>query len=182
MFPPLRLYMAARAARAVRPARRVLFVCKGNICRSPFAEKYVRGLALPGIEVDSAGHYPQDGRPSPGAAVAAAKEFGVCLAEHRSHTLSAEQVRWADVIFIFDEEHGRAVRRAFPDAAGKIHYLGLLAQGWHIQIRDPMGRCADAFLRSYRQIQTALDRVAGLRGAIAPARLPGRPLPTSTAH
>jgi len=182
MFPPLRLYMAARAARAVRPARRVLFVCKGNICRSPFAEQYLRGLALPGIEVDSAGHYPQDGRSSPAAAVAAAKEFGVELAEHRSHTLSAEQVRWADVILIFDEEHDRAVRRAFPDAAGKIHYLGLLAQGWHIQIRDPMGRDTAAFMRGYRQIQTALDRVAEFRGAMAASRLPDGPLPTSASH
>jgi protein-tyrosine-phosphatase/predicted ATP-grasp superfamily ATP-dependent carboligase len=182
MFPPLRLYMAARAAWAVRPARRVLFVCKGNICRSPFAEQYLRGLGIPGIDVDSAGHYPQDGRSSPGAATAAAKAFGVRLAEHRSHTLSAGQVRWADVIFIFDQEQDAAVRRAFPDAAGKIHYLGLLAPGWHIQITDPWGRDADAFMRGYRQIQTALHRIAGLRGAIAPSRLPDRPPPIGTAH
>jgi protein-tyrosine-phosphatase len=182
MFLPFRLYMAARAERAVRFASRILFVCKGNICRSPFAEEYLRGLALPGIEVDSAGHYRQDGRSSPGAAVAAAKEFGVDLSEHKSHELSAESVRWADVIFIFDEEQDRAVRSVYPEAAGKIHYLGLLSQGRHIQIRDPFGRGADAFARSYREIQSALDRVADRLRAVAPSRSSDRPLPTVTAR
>jgi protein-tyrosine-phosphatase len=181
MFPPLRAYRAARASRAVRSARRILFVCKGNICRSPFAEQYLRGLAIPGIEVDSAGHYRQDGRPSPGAAVEAAREFGVDLAEHRSHELNAAQVRWADVIFIFDEEHDRAVRRLYPDAAAKIHYLGLLSRGHTVQIRDPFGRGAGAFTRSYREIQSALDGLAARLRAGAPLRSSNRRLPTMTA-
>jgi protein-tyrosine-phosphatase/predicted ATP-grasp superfamily ATP-dependent carboligase len=159
-FPPLRLYMAFRAARALRSARRILFVCKGNICRSPFADQYLRSLAIPGIEVDSAGHYHQHGRPAPPVAVEAAQALGIDLGPHRSQALTKTNTRWADIIFIFDEEQDAAVRRAFPEAVPKMHYLGLLANAWQTQIRDPFGRGPNAFAHCYRLIQSAVDCVA----------------------
>src|SRR5450759_2034745 len=59
------------AAAAVRGAQSVLFVCKGNVCRSPFAEQLARTRAL-FPRVTSSGYHPVPDRPSPEAAVLAA--------------------------------------------------------------------------------------------------------------
>ena len=45
-IPPVQWRMAARAATAAQVARHMLFVCKGNTCRSPFAAEFLRNLAL----------------------------------------------------------------------------------------------------------------------------------------
>src|SRR5262249_44084141 len=99
---------AERARRAVGEARHVLFVCKGNTCRSPFAAAYAR-TALPAVTATSTGYFPRAGRPCPAEAVTAAREIGVDLNGHRSRVLSAEDVQAADVILVFDEENYRTV-------------------------------------------------------------------------
>src|SRR5262249_44708334 len=72
-----------RARRALRRAQTILFVCKGNRCRSPFAEAYARGVLGSERRVLSAGYDPKQGRPCPKHAVAAAREVGVDLTAHR---------------------------------------------------------------------------------------------------
>lgn len=59
-----------RAAQALRSARDVLFVCKGNICRSPFAEAVARATLDDGARVTSAGLLPRPDRPCPVESVA----------------------------------------------------------------------------------------------------------------
>jgi protein-tyrosine phosphatase len=76
---------------------KVLFVCMGNICRSPIAEGVLRRLALqraPGLdlEIDSAGtHDYHVGEPPDARAIAAAARRGIDL-----HSLRARQVRGGD--------------------------------------------------------------------------------------
>ena len=105
MLPGIRAKMRRRVQAAAGDARRILVVCKGNICRSPFAEAYLKRRG-PGLEVESAGHYPAEGRESPPAACEAALRFGVDLSRHRSRVLTRGQVEWADLILIFEPEQG----------------------------------------------------------------------------
>jgi protein-tyrosine-phosphatase len=85
---------------------KVLFVCVGNTCRSPFAEGLARRLAAErGLEVEfaSAGEHAIDGDPCPPDAVAAAADYGVDLAGHRATRLTSEQRAAADeVVPLFD--------------------------------------------------------------------------------
>jgi protein-tyrosine phosphatase len=155
-LPPVRRLHAARARRALRRARSVLFVCKGNICRSPFAQRYARSLLPDSVVVMSCGYYPRQGRVSPDDAVAAAGALGVDLATHRSAVLSETMARDAEVIFVFDEEDLRTVRTRFPFAAGRIHLLGLVAPGKTLAIMDPYGQGRDVFDGVYRRIADAL--------------------------
>lgn len=66
----------------------VLFVCKGNICRRPFAEYIASKLesegALPRIKFGSAGLHVRQPLPAPEHAIGVAKQFGVDLGRHRS--------------------------------------------------------------------------------------------------
>jgi hypothetical protein len=68
-LPFSRWLLRLRATHALKNAKTILFVCKGNICRSPFAQRVAEQLFFEGRTCWSAGYYDIDGRSSPEAAV-----------------------------------------------------------------------------------------------------------------
>src|SRR5205085_8557845 len=75
-------------------AMKVLFVCAGNLCRSPFAEGLARRLASErglDIEFESAGEIAYEGSPCTPDALAAARLHGVDLSAHRPRRLTPER-------------------------------------------------------------------------------------------
>jgi predicted protein tyrosine phosphatase len=80
--------------------KRILFVCSGNIHRSPTAVKMFKDRE--GFEVRSAGT--SSGTPN---------------------YISAELVEWADKIFVMEEEHRESIVQQYPEAASKITVLGI---------------------------------------------------------
>jgi protein-tyrosine phosphatase len=100
----------------------VLFVCSGNICRSPYAERRWSALR-PDVAVDSAGFIGPDRGPPP-EALSAAAERGIVHADHRSKVLQQDMARRADAIFAFDGRLVARIRREYPNDGGKIYWLG----------------------------------------------------------
>jgi protein-tyrosine-phosphatase/predicted ATP-grasp superfamily ATP-dependent carboligase len=145
----------AAARTELQRAGRVLFVCKGNIGRSPFAEAIARRLLGDGRECSSAG-FLQPGRPSPADAVAAAASWDVDLTRHRSTVVTAELVRDSDAIFVFDERNYSRMVALFPQARDRLHLLGALDTGGSLFVPDPWGRGPDAYAATYRRIAEAL--------------------------
>ena len=101
-------------------ARRILFVCTGNICRSPTAEGVLRakatdaGLDKP-IEVDSAGLQGwHAGEPPDGRAIAQAATKGIDIAGQRARTLHDGDFDSFDLIIGMDKGHYRTLRRLAP--------------------------------------------------------------------
>jgi predicted ATP-grasp superfamily ATP-dependent carboligase/protein-tyrosine-phosphatase len=148
------LQLAAREQLAL--ARRVLFVCNGNIGRSPFAAALAGRLLGDGREIASAG-FLQGGRRSPADAVVAAAAWHVDLSAHRSHVVSPELVRESDAIFVFDLGNYRRLVARFPDARSRIHLFGALDAGGSLFIADPWGRGPDAYAAIYRRIAETLS-------------------------
>ncbi len=89
-------------------AIKVLFVCTGNICRSPMAEVLFAHLA-PDVEVGSAGTMDWSGQPAHEYAIAAMAERGLDLSAHRSRRLSEYLVDESDLIVAMTRNHGWAV-------------------------------------------------------------------------
>ncbi len=135
----------------------VLFVCKGNICRSPFAHYYLKSICPSGIEVTSCGYYPADGRPSPKEAIEAGQRLGIDIGSHRSTIINSEMVESADVIFTFDEENHRIITKHFSYAKSKIVRISSLDSKNPFVIQDPHGRDTDYFYNTYTQIKQLLD-------------------------
>lgn len=153
---------AREATRAWSDAQTFLFVCLGNVCRSPFAE----GLALRQIgrrRAISAGHYPVSGRRPPEFALATAQRFGVDLASHRSRVLSRGMVDEADAVFVFDEENHETLLSRHPDAAERTHPLGALSPEGPLHIADPFGGPASLYEAVYGQIAGAIAAVEEAR-------------------
>lgn len=160
---------AALARLAERPA--VLFVCLGNICRSPMAERYLRERAHErglDLEVRSAGVSEAVDRPSPDDAIEAAAEFDIDLTDHRSATLTDELLEWAGVVFVMDVRNYRALRARV--GADGVFFLRPFA-GEGLELRDPYGEDIETFRTVYGQLVGALD---GLLDDLAAREVPPR--------
>src|SRR5947209_15332682 len=103
----------------------ILFVCTGNVCRSPMAEGILR-LALQGrgdYRVESAGLGAMEGQPPSPYAVQAVRELGIDISKQRSRMLTSELVRQADFIFGMTHSHIDTVTMLYPQAAEKNFLL-----------------------------------------------------------
>jgi protein-tyrosine-phosphatase/predicted ATP-grasp superfamily ATP-dependent carboligase len=158
--PGARRKESEAAVAALRNARQVIFLCWGNICRSPFAGLYARQAWPAEIAIQSRGLYLQRGRTSPGEAIEAARRLGIELDEHRSTILTSEEVRAADAIITFDEQIRRELLRQHPAARGKVFRFGALGKSADLSVDDPLGEDVSTFVEIYSQIKMVLDEAA----------------------
>lgn len=99
---------------------RILFVCMGNICRSPTAEGVFRQVVKSRaphleVEIDSAGtHDYHVGDPPDRRAIEAARRRGVDLSELRARTVAARDFEYYDLILAMDDENLAELRRRAP--------------------------------------------------------------------
>jgi predicted ATP-grasp superfamily ATP-dependent carboligase/protein-tyrosine-phosphatase len=164
--PSWRRAQKRRLRRLSKAAPRLLFVCRGNICRSPFAELYARQrLGGNVFALRSAGSYPVEGRTSPPEAVAAGRALGVSLDAHRSRTLTKDLVDWAGVILCMDDRDRGILRTSYPSARGKIFYLGAFAPpSASLQIADPWSQPPERYASCYRELTAAVDGLIATLG------------------
>ncbi len=129
----------------------ILFVCSGNICRSPMAEAIAR-LHRPGGAFASAGTWARRGDPATPEAVAAGAEIGADLAGHRSQPLSPALLAEAERVFVMTEEHLRDVAALLPAAAGRAELLDPAG----VPVADPYGQSLGDYRRCCDQIAAAV--------------------------
>ena len=103
----------------------LLFICTGNICRSPLAEVMARAEAdargCTEVSCASAGTFAFPGQPASGPGIAVAASHGLDLSAHASRELSLELLEWADLIVGMEASHARAAERWVPDAT--VHVM-----------------------------------------------------------
>ncbi len=159
--PAARRELHEHAVRAWSEARSMLFVCLGNICRSPFAER-LAALRLPADRrASSAGHYPDTGRRTPPGALRVARGYGVDLRDHRSRFLSRKLLEQADAVFVCDRQNHRAIAANHPWAIERTHFLGALSPDGPLSIGDPFGGADARYEAAYRQIAEAIEAAEG---------------------
>lgn len=155
------------AGRVPAPPVTLLFVCKGNICRSPFAALYaearLRTRGITGVTCRSAGYSTTQAAASPPHAVAAARAYGVDLAAHRPQPF-ADQARDVDVFVVMEAAHLDLLAGQLGVARERLLLLPRFApesvagRGYRrANIEDPFGRPLAAFERCYAQTAAAVD-------------------------
>lgn len=157
----------ARGRRLANPApparvRSMLFVCKGNICRSPFAALRAAQLVAESdatITCLSAGLDTTQAERSPRDACDAAEAFRVRLDTHTPVQITGSLVSQVDLIVVMEAAQLLALRRAYPDSADRIWLLSLLDErrGYaRYHIADPFGKPRAEFDSCYSRIDGAL--------------------------
>lgn len=164
----------ARALDGLSPsataAPRLLFVCYGNICRSPFAARYA-ARTLPAARITSSGFHDQDGRGSPSHLLEAAAMMDVDLANHRSTRLTEAMMAEADLVLVMDLANFESVLSKFPHASGKVVAVGLFAAEPTLEIEDPYQLSLEGTLRVLRSIASGIDGLATRLGQASGVRI-----------
>ncbi len=145
----------------------VLFVCTGNICRSPLAEAILEDkLRRRGIRavVDSAGFEPfhVGDRADPRARKVAAAH-GLDLSGHVARLFTPEDFDRFDHIFVMDSWHYRNLTRMMRNDSDmeKVDFVMNPAYpGKNRQVEDPYYEDYPAFERVYAQLDEACDKIA----------------------
>src|SRR5205823_4657699 len=139
----------------------ILFVCTGNICRSPMAEGLFR-QAVKGrndFRVICAGVGAVEGMPPSEHAVHALKELGIDISRQRSRMLTADVVHEADFIFGMTHSHVDAVTLLYPQAAEKTFLLREFDEtldNYEADISDPIGGSYEIYLNCRDQIEQGI--------------------------
>ncbi|BBF91429.1 low molecular weight protein-tyrosine-phosphatase [Blastochloris tepida] len=144
----------------------VLFVCLGNICRSPLAEAAFRRVVAKAdldVEIDSAGtgHW-HVGEPPDARAQAIARRHGVEIASYRARQVTVEDFRRFTHIVALDHEN-LAVLEGMRPAGASVHLSLLLdhVEGRRGQaVADPYYGGDDGFAMTWADVTTGAEALA----------------------
>ena len=139
----------------------ILFVCTGNICRSPMAEGLFRHAAAGrnDLRVFSAGVGAIDGHPPSGHAIRALKELGIDISRQRSRMLTADLINQADYIFGMTHSHVDSINLLYPQAAEKTFLLREFddtLDPFEKDISDPIGGSYEIYVNCRDQIEQGI--------------------------
>ena len=158
----------------------LVFVCTGNICRSPMAEGIMKELILDEVEskaqnlpikVMSAGTHAEDGNYASENAVMTAGKHGIDIRSHRSKHLTDEMLNESDLILTMEIFHTNIIMQNWPHISavyelknfGKKKYR----EGIKAEVIDPIGMSADVYLNVFNDLKKELERVSPIIFSIA---------------
>lgn len=132
---------------------RIVFVCKGNICRSPYAEMRAKQL---GINAISIGLHTQEGSFANADALKNASYRDINLDAHRARVYDSIEISNSDLVICMEPWHVKLFN-AIDSSGCQITLLGLLCSRKKIIISDPYGKPDLLFEHSFRAMDDALN-------------------------
>lgn len=144
---------------------KVLFVCMGNICRSPTAHGVFRNLVQQEslaelIEIDSAGtHAYHVGNSPDKRAQATAHSRGIDLSDLRARQVDAEDFSYYDFIVAMDQENFISLSRQCPEhLLERIHlFMDFAPQMRTREVPDPYYGGPQGFERVFDLVESASE-------------------------
>jgi len=139
------------------PHQRIVFICSGNICRSPLAEVYARML---GREAASCGLHCGDGHPADIRAIEFAKRCGLELKDHRTVNARDFEFRSSDLIVVMEPAHANTFRSMVGEDYNLV-LAGSYCKNPYPYIHDPYNCCDEFFVRCEERVVEAVRGICG---------------------
>jgi protein-tyrosine phosphatase len=134
---------------------RLLFVCYGNICRSPMAEGIARERLGPSAEVASAGIAATGGPASEEAVLVMKLVYNVDISSHVARPVGVYDIRAFDHVVAMDVSVFNHLKDIWSVPESVLY-------GWDIE--DPLGMGYDAYKETARKIERRLDQFLATHG------------------
>lgn len=147
--------------------KKILFVCTGNICRSPMAEGILREklkkLRVPaeldscGFESFHAGDHPDN------RAVATLKKHGIDISSHSARLFTIRDLKYFDHIYVMDASHYNKIMRIISDDQDrkKVDFImNAVSPGSNTPVPDPWYDDLTAFEHVYYLLDDACESIA----------------------
>lgn len=147
---------------------KVLFVCDGNICRSPMAAEYLRHRAvregLSHLLVESAGILGIEGAPAAPLSIEVVKEAGLDLTRHRSRGVTIMDLRTADLVVAMTLVQLETLALRFPSGTQRRVLLrafedGPTPRGGAPELDDPVAGPVAGYKDAFAMIRTCVDHL-----------------------
>ena len=147
----------------------ILFVCKGNVCRSPFAQRAAKKTAgqlkMDGLIFYSAGLDVSLSLPPPQRAVEAAQNLNISLDDLYSQAVTEEMVRSTDMVLVMEGSHFQRLRRLYPSFRDRIFLLPLFSGDqsggrkayYRFNVPDPYGADPGFYIKTFQNIEDCLN-------------------------
>ena len=138
--------------------KRIIFVCKGNICRSPFAEVVAKTekarLPVVSMGFDASGH----DKPEQ-SAIKIAKEFGYDMNSLCSSRLEDGLILDGDLVVVMEVSHLNKVKKLASSVDYQMTLLGVWDEKPMLSIFDPYGRSDARFRYVFTHINASVKNL-----------------------
>ncbi len=139
----------------------VLFVCTGNVCRSPMAGALFNAKAKRLGEngewiARSAGTWALENQPASGHAITTMKERGIDLTTHRGHQIALDDFH-SDIVIVMTQNHREALAAEFPQHKNKIHLMSEIDSRVY-DISDPYGGILSEYQLCAQELEGMIER------------------------
>jgi protein-tyrosine phosphatase len=138
---------------------RVVFVCKGNICRSPYAQAKASSAGITSI---SCGLYAQAGVPADPKAVLIAARRKISLIDHRASCFREFSAGRGDLIICMEPSQAAAVKKVLMNRNAQVTLLGLWAHPCRPYLHDPYSSEDGYWESCFSIVDSAVERIVHL--------------------
>lgn len=146
--------------------KKIIFVCTGNVCRSPMAEYYFN-KKIKYLEKDneyiasSCGINAKSGEPATYNAVEAMKKYNVDISEHRARKIYDLNVLDFDLIITLTKQHKFLVENMYPEIKGNVYTLKEFVNpnSEYLNIDDPWGLDDKVYEQCAKDIVEYVDKL-----------------------
>ncbi len=162
--------MTAKGKKSCERPVSILYVCTGNICRSPLGEAQLRDYAASRglgerLVVSSAGTHAWDGNPATPEAIIAGARHGLDLTGHRAREVRRSIIDAADIILTMTRQHYNFLLHSFRESKNKLYLALLFLREFEGQpqaateVPDPIGESVGFYLDVLEMLKPTLPGI-----------------------